>query len=166
MLPSFSYVLTPLPLLLFLHLLSLHKSYIMVNSSAFVISHQPHTTPCPLHERQRSEERERERGESGMISHEEKKHNLWFFMFYFQIVTVTHMHTLCTLYACVTYCDADTGWLWLLSWFCNENGAWRWQLFMLTSLITPMPPCREKQSTQCLWNCTQSQRKCWIIIIL
>jgi len=47
-------VLTLLPLLLFLHLLSLHRSYIMVNSSAFVISHQPHTTPCPLDERQRS----------------------------------------------------------------------------------------------------------------
>ena len=54
LLPSFSYVLTLLPLLLFLHLLSLHWSYIMVNSSAFVISHQPHTSPCPLHKRQKS----------------------------------------------------------------------------------------------------------------
>lgn len=53
LLPSFSYVLTLLPLLLFLHLLSLHTRYIMVNSSAFVISHQPRTTPCPLDERQR-----------------------------------------------------------------------------------------------------------------
>lgn len=67
LLPSFSYVLTLPPLLLFLHLLSLHSRYITLNSSAFVISHQAHAAPCPLDERRRREDEEAERRESRMV---------------------------------------------------------------------------------------------------